>query len=83
MTDRALCVKEVCEHYGVGEGTVLGWIRSGQLRALNVGRRLGARKPRWKITREAVEAFELLRTHSPPPPTTRRRKSSPEVIEFY
>lgn len=83
MVDRALTVREVCELLGVGERTVLGWIRSGELRAVNVGRRLGARKPRWRVTAEALQAFEILRTPSPPPPRTRRRKRDLAVVEFY
>ena len=76
-------VKQVAERYGVGGHTVLGWIRSGQLRAINVGRSPGAKKPRWRVTQEALETFELIRTHSPPPPRTRRRRQPAGVVEFY
>jgi excisionase family DNA binding protein len=83
MNDRTLSVKELCERYGVNEHTVLGWIRSGELRAINVGRRQGTKKPRWRITPEALVAFELLRTPTPPIPRTRRRKQAGEVIDFH
>ena len=83
MGDRALTIRDLCERYGVGEHTVLGWIRSGELRALNCGRRPGARKPRWRVTPEALASFELLRTHNPPPPRTKRRKRQSEILEFY
>jgi excisionase family DNA binding protein len=76
-------VREICKRYSVAEHTVLGWIRSGELKALNVGRTPGTKKPRWRITAEALATFELLRTTTPPPPWTRRRKRSPEVVEFY
>lgn len=76
-------VHELCERYGVSEHTVLQWIRSGELRAVNVGRRPGTKKPRWRITREALEAFELARTPTPSPPRVRRRKRLAEVIKFY
>jgi excisionase family DNA binding protein len=78
-----LSVRDVCERYGVSEGTVLQWIRSGELRAVNVGRRLGAKKPRWRIPQTALEAFELARTATPPPPRTKRRKRPADVIQFY
>jgi excisionase family DNA binding protein len=78
-----LSVRDVCERYSVSEHTVLGWIRSGELRAINVGRRLGAKKPRWRITAEALEAFEILRTPTSPPPRPKRRKRPADVIEFY
>ena len=83
MVDRALTVRDLCDRYGVGEHTILGWISSGELRAINCGRRAGAKKPRWRITAESLVAFELLRTHNPPPPQTRRRKRQAEVIAFY
>ena len=83
MTDRAFTIRDLTERYGVGEHTVLGWIRSGELRALNCGRRPGAKKPRWRVTAEAITAFEVCRTHLPPLPKTRRRKQSTNVIAFY
>jgi len=79
-----LSVRDLCERYSVSENTVLGWIRSGELRAINVGRRPGAGKPRWRIKSEALAAFEALRTPNPPAPRARRQKKRPgDVIEFY
>jgi excisionase family DNA binding protein len=79
-----LSVRDLCERYGVSEHTVLGWIRSGELRAVNVGRRPGTKKPRWRITAEALQAFELARTPTPSPSRAQRRKKRPAgVIEFY
>ena len=83
VTDSALTVREVAQRYGVGEHTVLGWIRSGQLRAINVGRNIAAKKPRWRITAEALETFELVRLHTSPQPGRRQRKRQAEVVEFY
>jgi excisionase family DNA binding protein len=57
-------VQDICERYGVTVTTVLAWIDGGELSAINVGRRPGARKPRWRITQEALDAFEQLRTPS-------------------
>jgi len=84
MVERALTVREVCDRYGVDEHTVLSWItKTGELRAVNVGRKPGSKRPSWRITPEALASFELLRTHSPTPPPSRRRRQSPEVIQFY
>ena len=76
-------VKDICVRYSVTVHTVLGWIRSGELRALNVGRVPGAKKPRWRITQEALDAFESARTPTPPAPKAQRRKRQGDVIEFY
>jgi excisionase family DNA binding protein len=78
-----LSVRDLCERYGVSEHTVLTWINRGELRAVNVGRRPGAKKPRWRITEAALEAFELARTPTPPPPRARRKRRPADVIEFY
>jgi hypothetical protein len=75
-------VKDLCERFAVGEHTVLGWIRRGELRAVNVSRKPGGR-PKWRVTAEALAAFELLRTPAPPPPRSRRRKKAADVLEFY
>jgi excisionase family DNA binding protein len=83
MVDRALTVKELCERYGVEEHTVLGWIKSGELRAINVGRKPGSKKPRWRVTPEALATFELLRTTTPAPPRSRRHKQPADYVEFY
>jgi hypothetical protein len=42
-------IADLVNRYGVTEHTVLGWIRSGELKALNVGRTPGAKKPRWRL----------------------------------
>jgi excisionase family DNA binding protein len=79
-----LSVRDLCERYSVSQHTVLSWISSGELRAVNVGRRPGAKKPRWLISPQALEQFEQARTPTPPPPRARRRKRAESgVIEFY
>ena len=83
MSDRTLSVKEICDRYSVAEHTVLNWIKGGELRAINVGRTAGTKKPRWRITAEALATFELLRTTTPPPQRARRRKQPKDVIPFY
>ena len=75
-------VKDIQERYGVGMHTVLGWIHSGELDAVDV-RRTGSSRPKWRITKEALEAFEMLRAgHSIAPlrnKKKRRRITAPEV----
>lgn len=84
MADRALTVRNLVERYSVTEHTILGWIRSGELKAINVGRKPGAKKPRWRITPEALETFEILRQSEAPPQQKRRRRNHHQnVIEFY
>ncbi len=79
----SLTVRDVCRRYGVTEHTVLAWIRAGELRAVNVGRRPGAKKPRWRVTQAALDAFEAARTPAPIVPRQPRQKQRPDVIRFY
>jgi excisionase family DNA binding protein len=82
MNDRTFTVQEICERYRVTQQTVLSWINSGQLRAINVGRRMSTKKPRWRVTQQALDSFEMLRASTPPPLAMRRRRRLPSVIEF-
>lgn len=77
-----LTVHQLAENYGVGEHTVLRWIASGELRAINVSRAPSG-KPRWRITPESLAAFEALRTPTPPTPKKRRHRQPQDVINFY
>jgi hypothetical protein len=76
-------VRDICERYGVSEHTVLGWIHACELRAVNVGRSPGAKKPRWRISEQALADFEAARTPTLPAPRRVRGKRPAEVIEFY
>ena len=76
-------VRDLVQRFNVNEHTVLAWIRSGELKAINVGVAPGKKKPRWRITKEALEAFELLRAAQPVRPRTRRKKRQTDTIEFY
>ena len=51
---------EIARRYGVANKTVLDWIRQGELVALNLARR-GSKRPRYSVTPEALERFELSR----------------------
>lgn len=81
MIDRAFTPKEVAEARGVGVGKVLGWIRSGQLEAVNVSE--GRLRPRWRISPDALAAFDYRRSNRrtiEPVATPRRRRG--EVREY-
>ena len=68
--------------WGVKTQKVLGFIRSGQLVAINLGE--GKLRPRWKIAPSAIEQFEAARTSRPAvKPAARRRRADPSVIQFF
>lgn len=75
-------VKDIAERYGSGLHTVLGWIDRGELAAINVARQAGGR-PRWRITEDALQAFERSRSNSPEPNPKRRQRQTADVIDRY
>lgn len=78
-------VPETARSWGISESKVLAWIRSGELRAINIAAsRCG--RPRWRIDRAELERFAASRSNIATLPTrvTRTRAPrSPEVIQFY
>jgi hypothetical protein len=72
---------QLARRYGIGIHKVLGWIRSGELRAVNVAQD-AARRPQWSILPEDLAAFENRRRAAPVVKPARRRKNA-AVIEFF
>ncbi len=66
MTTTKLRPPEIAKRYHVDPNTVIGWIRAGELRAINIARR-DARKPRFLIDVADLEAFEAGRAVVPRP----------------
>ena len=77
--------QDLAQRYGVSINKVLAWIADGSLVAIDVSRRRGQR-PRWRISPDAVAAFEAARSSSasaPPTQPPRRRRRDARVIEFF
>jgi hypothetical protein len=69
--------------YRVKPETVNGWIRTGQLRAINVARQ-GCTRPRYRIDPTDLAAFEQRRTVvTEPAPKRRRQRHDNGIIEFF
>jgi hypothetical protein len=74
-------VADLCCRWKVGSDKVHGFIRRGDLVAVNVATNLSSR-PQWRITPESVDAFERRRS-SMPTPKHRRRPRRPVPVDFY
>ncbi len=79
---RYLSPADIAERYGCKVEKVLGWLRSGELRGIDVSARRGA-KPRWKINPADLAAFEAARACSKAPEPTRRRRKLENVTEYF
>ena len=73
---------QVAKRFSVDAHKVLAWIRSGQLRAIDVATSTGGR-PRYRIAPADLAQFEASRAVQPPAPRVRRRRTDPNIIEFF
>ncbi len=73
---KVLTPPQLAERYGVSVDKITGWIRSGELVALNLAAAADGKRPRYKITEEAVSAFEAAREVTPPTAVAPRRKKT-------
>ena len=80
QTDRAITPPAYAARLGIGIHTVLGWIRAGELAAINTS---NATRPRWRILPEAIQQFERRRAAKPPTPPAPRRKKDPATTEYF
>jgi hypothetical protein len=71
----------MARRYRVGEDKVRGWIRRGELAAINTATVMCGR-PRWVIPPDALAVFEHRRAGGPAPKPAPRRKRSYQ-IDFY
>jgi hypothetical protein len=74
-------VGELCKRWRVGADKIHGFIRRGELVAVNLATHTSGR-PMWRISAEEVRRFEQRRTSAPPPQPPRRRRQSGKVDHY-
>lgn len=80
-----LTPREVGELWGVSPDTVIAWIRSGELHAIDGSQRRGG-KPRYLVDLDDLRDFERRRAVIAKQTASRRRPpraDDDEVIEFF
>jgi hypothetical protein len=74
-------VADIAKRFRVGEDRVRGWIKRGEMIALNTSdTRCG--RPRYVVTPEALAEFERGRSAAQPKPARPRRRR-PHIIDYY
>lgn len=81
-SERRLTVEAVAELFEVDRDTVYAWIESGELKAINVAKRPNAKRKTYRISSEAVESFQQLRTKEKVQPKGNRTKRAPFERHF-
>ncbi len=76
-----LTVPELARFLRVGEDTIRGWIRRGELAAINTASPLG--KPRFVVLPHHLVAFEASRQVVPAAKKATRRRKRTTEIDYY
>lgn len=74
-------VADLAARWRIGPDKINGFIRRGELLAVNVATHTSAR-PQWRVMPEEVAKFEARRTSAPVPKPTRRRRRTGDVDFF-
>ncbi len=75
---------QLAKQWGVSADKITGFVKSGELKAIDVSTNRESVRPRYLIDRADIEAFEASRAVVPPAPKTkRRRKRDTTVKEFF
>ncbi len=75
---------DIARSRGVNVLKVLGWIKSGELRATNYATSQAGKLPRWRISPADLEAFDVARAAVPrPSPARRKQRARGHVVEFF
>jgi len=79
-----LKVSQIAEQLGVKHGKILGWIKTGELEALDVSSRAGVGLPRWRVTQDALDRFLARRANTTPKlqRKARRRNVAPVAVRY-
>ena len=81
-THEYLTAPQLGKELMLGHDKVLDWIHSGELRAVDVSNKRGQR-PRWRISRDDLDAFLARRSATPPPKPRHQQRQPDDVIEYY
>lgn len=73
---------QVAAQLGVDVSTVRGWLRSGELAGVDLARR-GSRRPRFRISHEALKLFLSARSAARPPAPPRRQRMALPPRVYY
>ena len=78
---RYLTPPKIADRFGCKPESVIAWIRSGELAAINLARQ-GSLRPRFRVSPEALATFEQVRTVVPRTPPARRPRQNPAIKRF-
>ena len=78
---RLLTTTAIAERWGCNRDKVLHFIRTGQLRAINLA--MSDKRPRWYVEPGDLDTFETARQAPTPLPKEKPRRRLQAVKEFF
>lgn len=82
MTSQFFTPVEAARLLRVKPVTVLAWIKSGQISAILTSADPGTQKPRYVISKDAIDDFTASRSTTAPPKKSTRRKPKSEPRRY-
>ncbi|MFN0199332.1 MAG: helix-turn-helix domain-containing protein, partial [Planctomycetaceae bacterium] len=79
--DTYLTPPAIAQRLGVSPETVIGWIRSGELEAINVAQR-GKSRPRYRVSPQSLADWELRRSVVTSVSPIRRPRRDPAIKSY-
>jgi Uma2 family endonuclease len=73
---------ELAKQWGVDVAKILHWVKSGELKAINIATDRNGRA-RYAIDVADIAIFEASRSVQPPVAWIRRRRADPNVIQYF
>ena len=83
MAERYYTPPQLAKLWGIKPGSVLGFIRSGELRAFDISSKPGVGRPRWKISLDSIIEFQNRRSLQKQSKPIRRRKRKTDDIFYF
>ncbi len=83
VDERYFTVQEACKILACDDETILAWIHSGQLLAVNISKSSKVKRPTWRIAQSALSRHLIARQNSQeqtPAPKPAKRKSPKQFV---
>jgi len=74
---------QIAARLKVRPGKVLLWIASGELLAINVAENAAGKRPRWRVSEEALQTFLTSRSCRPVEIAAPRRQPRAKTVPHY
>ena len=83
LQEKSLTIQQIAEYLQTTEETILGFVRRGDLAAININLKPDAQRPRWRIEPGEFRRFLLRSRHQSVPATPARKRAKHTAKKDY